>query len=180
VKRRHLLSLLAAATLLAQPVAAQPVAITATTVSLYAGPASSYPEVLRLSPGAQVFIHGCIPDYTWCDVSSGYEHGWVLASSLYYDQRGALVPLPTVASLAGIPIAGFEIEQYWGVYYTGRPWYRDRHRWQNRPDLRPPAGGSGYRPPGIGIRPPADAPPRPGGAPMVGPAPEPRGQGFTR
>ena len=180
MKRRHLLSLLAAAALLAQPVAAQPVAITATTVSLYAGPASSYPEVLHLSPGAQVFIHGCIPDYAWCDVSFGYEHGWVLASSLYYDHRGALVPLPTVASLAGIPIAGFEIENYWGVYYTGRPWYADRHRWQNRPDLRPPPGPPGYRPPGIGIRPPQDGPARPGGAPIGGPAPEPRGSGFVR
>jgi uncharacterized protein YraI len=176
MKRRPLLSLLAASALLAQSVAAQPVAITATTVSLYAGPESSYPEVLRLTPGTQVFIHACMPDYAWCDVRVGYDHGWVNASSLYYDHLGAMVPLPAVASLAGIPITGFEIEQYWGVYYRGRPWYGDRYRWQNRPDGRPPVGAPGYRPPGIGMRPPSEAPSRPG----VGPAPEPRGQGFVR
>jgi uncharacterized protein YraI len=180
MKWRHLLFLLAAATLPAGPVAAQPVAVTATELSLYAGPGNSYPEVLRLTPRVPVKVHACMPDYAWCEVSYGNDRGWALASSLTYDDRGARVPLAMAAAGAGIPVSGFEIESYWGVYYTGRPWYGDRHRWQNRPDARPPSGPPAYRPPGIGLRPPSDLPSRPAGAPIGGPAAEPRGQGLSR
>jgi uncharacterized protein YraI len=180
MKRRHLLSLLAAATLLAQPVAAQPVAITATPVSLYAGPASSYPEVLRLTANARVTLQACMPDRAWCEVSFGNDRGWLPAASLYVDQRGALVPLPSADALAATPVTGYDMEQYWGVYYQGRPWYGDRHRWQNRPDARPPTGAPGYRPPGIGLRLPSELPSRPAGAPIGGPPAEPRGQGLNR
>jgi uncharacterized protein YraI len=179
MKWRDLLFLLAAATLLAGPVAAQPVAVTATELSLYAGPGNSYPEVLRLTPRVPVKVHACMPDYAWCEVSYGNDRGWALASSLTYDDRGARVPLAMAAAGAGIPVSGFEIESYWGVYYQGRPWYADRHRWQNRPDARPPAV-PGYRPPGIGLRLPSDLSPRPAGAPIGGPAAEPRGQGLGR
>lgn len=167
---------LLAALLLPLTVAAQPVAITATTVTVRAGPESNYPAVVVLSPGVQVIVQGCVADYVWCDVAFGYERGWVDAAGLYYDYRSAFVPLPTVAARAGIPVVSFYIEEYWGVYYRARPWYGDWHRWEPWPGsfplqpiqprpLLPGQPPPGYRPPAVGqpapaprSAPPADEP----------------------
>jgi uncharacterized protein YraI len=173
-RMRPRLAGLAAAALLPLLAAAQQFAVTATTANLYSGPDYRYPVVVALSPGAHVTLQGCVTDYAWCDVSFGYDRGWVIGSSLYYEHRGAFVPLPSVAAVAGVPFVSFQIEDYWGVYYLARPWYGDRHRWSHLPG-GPPPGRPAYRPPGLGVQPP-QAPSRPG--PAAGP--EPRGHGFSR
>ena len=90
-------------------------------------------------------LQGCVTDYAWCDVSFGYDRGWVIGSSLYYEHRGAFVPLPSVAAAPGA-VVSFQIEDYWGVYYLARPWYGDRHRWSHLPG-GPAARRPAYRPP---------------------------------
>ena len=65
--------------------------ITATELSLYAGPGSSYPEVLRLTPRVPVKVHACMPDYAWCEVSYGNDRGWAdeLAAAKAFVDAGA-------------------------------------------------------------------------------------------
>ena len=149
--------LCALAMLLPAAAAAQTIAVTAGSVSLRAGPDFNYPTVLVLSPGAQVIVQGCLTDYAWCDVSFGWDRGWVEAQGLYFDQRGVYGPLPPVAAQLGIPVVPFYFEQYWDSYYIGRPWYGERHRWlpdrhRAYPNQPPPPGTPvpGYRPPGLG------------------------------
>ena len=148
--------------LLPAAAAAQTVGLTATSLALRAGPDFAYPQVAVLAPGAQVIVQGCLPDSTWCDVSFGGDRGWVPAQGLYFDQRGAYGPLPPVATEAGIPVVPFYFEEYWNSYYTGRPWYGERHRF--RPDRRsvypnqplpPGTPVPGYRPPAVGQPSPA-------------------------
>ena len=43
--------------------------------SLRSGPDAGYPEVAWVREGESLWIHGCIDDWSWCDVS-------------WYDRRG--------------------------------------------------------------------------------------------
>ncbi|HEY0822354.1 MAG TPA: SH3 domain-containing protein [Ramlibacter sp.] len=125
-------------------VAAQQVAITAKAVNLRAGPDRFYPVVLVLPPQTQVLVQGCIPDYRWCDVTFGYERGWVYAGNLRYLQAGVYVPFFQVAPVIGITIFSFVIHDYWDLHYRERPWYIHRDRYVRPPvrvvpRVRPPA-----------------------------------------
>lgn len=145
--------------------AAQQLAITAKAVNLRAGPDRFYPVVAVLPPNAQVAVQGCIPDYRWCDVSFGYERGWLYAGNLRYAHQQGYVPLVGIAPVIGITILSFGIHDYWGTHYRDRSWYGDRQRWD--PPPRPRA-----RPPAPSYQPPPARPP----APRVRPAPLPRPQ----
>ena len=140
-------------------------AYTAKTVHLRAGPGLDYPVVAILPPGLQLWVQGCVSDYSWCDVVIGSERGWVYAGNIqsYYDGASGYVPLWPYGAWFGIAVYPFVINDYWGRYYYNRPWYPQRHRWA---DHRPPAR----------IHPPPQArpPAKPG---YVAPAPQPHGPG---
>lgn len=101
-------------------------ALTTATLHMRAGPGTEYPVVDTIPDGAQVYIHGCIRDYSWCDVSWDGERGWAFAMYLeaFYHQR--YVPVPAYSAEIDIPLIGFALENYWGEYYRHRPWYRRR------------------------------------------------------
>jgi uncharacterized protein YraI len=139
--------------LLALPAAAvaqQSAAYTSRPVNLRAGPARDYPVVAQLAPGTPVTVMGCISDYSWCDIALPNLRGWAWAGNLSYAWQGNNVPLLSYGTTIGLPIVTFSIGSYWNNYYRGRPWYRDRGRWEHHPQPRPqprPTHGP-MRPPG--------------------------------
>ena len=121
-----------------------------TSIYLRAGPRVGYPVVALLYPGSSVFVHGCLSDYAWCDVTFEGERGWVDAAYLDYAYRGEFLPVMTYGPSLGIAIFSFSIGDYWGRYYPHRSWYRDRHAFDQRFG---PGGQRGQRAPRERFRP---------------------------
>lgn len=149
----------ALAALLALPCVAfsQVEAVTNQPVNLMAGPADDYPVVTGLGPNQPVEVMGCLDGYDWCDVALDDLRGWVYGAALTYAYEGNYVPLQSYGAVIGLPLIGFSIDDYWGHYYHGRPWYGERDHWRHggpqgypggRPEQAPPHGPQPYRPPG--------------------------------
>jgi uncharacterized protein YraI len=149
------------AALLSLPCAAfaQVEAMTNQPVNLMAGPGDDYPVVTGLGPNQQVEVMGCVNTYEWCDVALDDLRGWVDGNALTYPYEGNYVPLEGYGAVIGLPVVVFSIDDYWGRYYPGRPWYGDRDRWRHSgppgypgghpaPYPYPPHGAEPYRPPG--------------------------------
>ena len=144
-------------------------AYTNTRVSMRAGPSSDYPRVMTLNAGTPVTIYGCLQDYTWCDTSFQNARGWVAAPYLTYPYQGDRVAIPAFGAQLGLAVLNFSLNDYWGSYYRGRPWYGRRDYWGRHPArpeyIRP---SRPHRPP-VAVRPP----PRPK-PPAVRPPPRPK------
>ncbi len=155
-----------AATMLATVVAATSAqaapAVATADVNMRTGPDIEFPSVGVIPEGAPLDVQGCLNDESWCDVIWDGNRGWVFGEYLGFDYRGQTALLPDVGPAAfGIPIVVFNAGEYWGRYYVGRPWYRERDRWiafRIRPRVgwrAPPPGprragwwrSGGYRPP---------------------------------
>jgi len=138
-------------------------AYTSRPMNVRAGPNRDYPLVAQLDAGAPLDVHGCLSDWSWCDVSFEDNRGWIYAGGVSFVYQGERVPLYSYAPSLGLPIITFSLSTYWGNYYRGRPWYAQRTEWAHRrlpPHMRP-AG-----------RPQAGPPP---GRPAPGARPESRG-----
>jgi uncharacterized protein YraI len=97
-------------------------------VNLRAGPSTSYPVVVTLVAGEGLEIFGCLSGYSWCDVDWNGYRGWVSSNYLqtvYQSRRVRLVEAPPT-------IISFSFGSYWDNYYRGRPFYRDRDRYDRR------------------------------------------------
>lgn len=138
-------------------------AYTSKPMNVRAGPDRTYPLVAQVGPGAPLDVHGCLSDWSWCDVSFDDNRGWVYAGSLSFVYQGERVPLYSYGPSLGLPIVTFTLGAYWDDYYRGRPWYAQRSSWAHR--RLPPHMG----PPG---RPHAGPPPMPSGHRAVGGHPE--------
>ena len=128
---------------------------------LRAGPSVEYPLVVTLPPNTLLDVNGCIDDFSWCDVDWQGNRGWVFGNYLFYEYQDRRVPVLEFGAALGIGIVAFSIGDYWGRYYTGRPWYRRESYWMHRPPppRHPPGFRPGVRPPGWGARPPMGRPP---------------------
>ena len=153
-------------------------AYTTTNVSMRAGPSSDYPRVTVLNAGAPVTVYGCLQDYSWCDTSFRDARGWVAATYLTYPYQGNRVAIPAFGAQLGLAILNFSLNDYWGSYYRGRPWYGRRDYWGRHPARpeyirpsrphRPPVANRPPRP-----RPPAIRPPKPKPPALRPPRPKP-------
>lgn len=102
-----------------------------TNVTLRAGPDSGYPGVVGLRAGTPVGIEGCVDGWSWCDVTTGVDRGWVPANYLQEEYEGRRVLVPAYGVQIGIPIVTFVFGSYWDSYYHDRPWYGRREHWSH-------------------------------------------------
>ncbi|MGB7754733.1 MAG: SH3 domain-containing protein [Salinisphaera sp.] len=75
------------------PAWAQSYAFVSASVNLRAGPRVGYPTLYVLQPGIRVQVHGCLDDYSWCDVSALDYRGWVYADYLDYPYNNRRVTI---------------------------------------------------------------------------------------
>lgn len=143
--RNLAITLFASALLVPSPVWAQGLtAITNATVVLRAGPAANYPNVSLFERGTTVFVHGCLPEWSWCDVSYRDVRGWLAGGYLSSAYQGRDLPIPDSGARLGLPIIPFSFDDYWDRHYGNRPWFRQRGYWAHQPHHhhhhRPPEG----------------------------------------
>lgn len=100
-------------------------------VSLRAGPDFSYPAVTRIRAGTSVSIEGCVDGWSWCDVDTGGERGWMAGNYLQEEYEGRRVLVPNYGVQIGIPIVSFAFGSYWDDHYRNRSWYSHRERWSH-------------------------------------------------
>lgn len=132
-------------------------AYTTKSVNVRAGPSRDYPVVVRIPGGVPVEVAGCVDDWTWCDVMTGDDRGWVYAGNIEYPYQDRRVVVLQNGPIIGFPIISFSIGPYWDSYYRGRPWYSRRDYWVQRP---PPPRWVG-QPRSTVVRPAGPRPSRP-------------------
>ncbi|MFS8036460.1 SH3 domain-containing protein [Xanthobacter sp. AM11] len=111
-------------------------AVALTNVNLRAGPSVTFPVVTVVPARASIVTHGCLADYSWCDVGFAGARGWIAASYIQVVYAGAPVVLAApVAPAVGVAVVSFN-QAYWNTYYAGRPWYGQWNRY-----YAPYAGG---------------------------------------
>lgn len=107
---------------------------------LRAGPDTSYPSVAMLPAGAEVAIEGCVDGWSWCDVATGNDRGWVAGNFLQEEYQGQRVLIPEYGVRIGIPVVSFVFGTYWDDHYRNRSWYGNREHWSHiTPHYRPAA-----------------------------------------
>lgn len=140
---------------------------------MYAGPSTGYPVVGHISAGAFVTLNGCLGDYAWCEVNDGLSRGWVDPDNLAVYQNSVPYAFYDATPWFTYPIVSFYIGDYWGRYYSNRPWYRDRYRYdrwdwrQNNRGWNRPSLPHHTRPPVNRPNPPRQSPPPPRHGPTL-------------
>lgn len=124
------MAVLAAATLPLAPAAAQTMhGYAARATRLYAGPLREYPSVRSIGRGAKVRMHGCLRDWSWCDVTYRANRGWIPGDALRISHNGRR---RRVAAQMGIGVVAFSFGPYWDSHYRARTFYDQRDTWQTR------------------------------------------------
>ena len=105
-------------------------------VNMYAGPGNNYPRIERIGNRSQIYVHGCIRDYDWCDVTFRDARGWVEGDSIVIAQGRRRLVMRDYGPRYDLPILSFSFGSYWDDNYQGRHFYRERDRYRPRDDDR--------------------------------------------
>lgn len=140
MKHLRILAFAATAMLASSTWASAQEAFTTGDVNMRAGPGSRYPVVTTIPEDREVFIHGCLSNWDWCDVSWRRNRGWVFSDYLEALYRNRRIAFDEYRTFVDIPFVSFGFT-YWDRYYRDRPWFddwdhwgdrRDGHRWRDR------------------------------------------------
>jgi uncharacterized protein YraI len=119
---KHLLASVLGVALLS-PIAAQAMtAYAGKDITLHAGPGATYPTVEQLSQDTRLWLLGCTRQGEWCDVSHGRIRGWV--------RLGQIALSDGFRISDAIPVASFNLDDYWSEHYRHEPFYDNRDRWR--------------------------------------------------
>jgi uncharacterized protein YraI len=132
-----------ASVLLASAAASAATGYVSGRTKMRAGPDNGYPVVDTIRRGEGLTLHGCLSDWSWCDVGYRGARGWVPANRILGETVSGRVPVVSNGPSIGVSILGFNLDQYWDTYYNGRfdrkrgqwqKYYREHHRssWDNR------------------------------------------------
>lgn len=130
---------------LSPAVARQAQGFTVRSTELLSGPERDYPPLRRLRADTGITVYGCLNDWSWCDVSYGYDRGWVERDDIVINYRGHRSRiLPSM----GIGILSFIFASYWDDHYRNRSFYSQRPRWEQQysSNYRPQWGPRGPAP----------------------------------
>ncbi len=114
---------------------------------LRAGPDADYPRVGIVYPRSRVLIHGCLRDWSWCDISNRANRGWVSGVHISGIWQGRQQAIPAIAPYLGVGILSFSFGNYWDSHYRTQPFYRERDRWERQyaQNYRPTWGAGPYQ-----------------------------------
>lgn len=121
-----------ASILFAAPASALPGYATS-RVEIKAGPDRDYPTVGVVRRGSSITINGCLNDWTWCDVTASRDRGWVRGDSIQAVQRGRRIAYGAAWT---VPTFAFNFGTYWDAHYKGRPFYKERSKWDHHDNGR--------------------------------------------
>ncbi len=117
---KHLLATVLGVALLGPITAQAMTAYASNEITLHAGPGATYPAVEQLSQETRLWLMGCQGD--WCDVSHGRVRGWVRAGQITLS-NGSRVS-------EEIPVASFDLDNYWEDHYRHESFYDNRDQWR--------------------------------------------------
>ena len=109
---------------------------------LRAGPDADYPNVGVARARTRVLVHGCLRDWSWCDISVRGNRGWVVSQHISSIYQGRRRGLHRVGQSMGVDVRDYNFGQYWDDNYQSRQFYAERSRWerQYRQNYRPSWG----------------------------------------
>ena len=135
MKHLRILAFAATAMLASSTWASAQEAFTTGDVNMRAGPGSRYPVVTTIPEDREVYIHGCLSNWDWCDVSWRRSRGWVFSDYLEALYRNRRIAFDEYRTFVDIPFVSFGFT-YWDRYYRDRPWFDDWDHWGDRRDGR--------------------------------------------
>lgn len=100
-------------------------------ITMYAGPGNRFPVVATVARDSTLDVRGCVEGYRWCDVAWQNNRGWVMAERVTYPFQDREASIRDLGDRLDIPVVGFSFGTYWDDFYSGRPWYGERERWQS-------------------------------------------------
>lgn len=118
---------LGATVMLAAPANATP-GFATSRLEVKAGPDFDYPTVGVARAGSRLNINGCLPDWSWCDVTTSRDRGWARGNDLQAEYRGRRI---VYGAAWNVPTFTFNFTSYWNSHYKARPFFRERTRWEN-------------------------------------------------
>lgn len=98
-------------------------------LQMFAGPGERYPDLVGVPHQSRVELIGCLPQGRWCDVQFGPYRGWVNGDALRVKSGGRYTSIYGAGFTS--PVADFDFDAYWNVYYRDRPFYSERRRWRD-------------------------------------------------
>lgn len=106
-------------------------AFTTGDVNMRAGPGTRYPAITTIPEGREVYIHGCLANWDWCDVSWRRDRGWVFSDYLEALYRNRRLSFYDYRRYVDLPVISFGFG-YWDRHYRDRPWFGDWDHWRMR------------------------------------------------